>query len=109
MRRKKLSRPRCFAYAPKFNGRDLFDEAAIFGHRIKSSGVSYNGLLEEVFAAWADNTSYFEFKQRDETYQAFIIAAYRTQGQIEAVLNEDSRVRAETERMRAELQRNMGL
>lgn len=78
-----------FAFAPKFNRIDLFDEERIFGHQLPRSGISYKEELDWIFAAWADNKGADEFAKMPGSYQSMIVAAYRIQHQVEAVLAED--------------------
>lgn len=91
-----------FALEAKFNGKDIFDPEAIFGHELPQSGLSYRQELEWVYAAWRDNMSVWEFSQKPGWYQSFIVAAHRTERQIEAVLAEDRDVRFKREQAQRE-------
>jgi len=58
------------------------------------SGISYDFLLELIFAAvWAQHTP-IDFFEQDTSYQAMVVQAYRTEGQIEAVLTERAKRKA---------------
>ena len=61
----------------------------MFSYRqIPRSGVKYNIMLEWFLAArWAGLSWFDEFDQLDGEEMAFVVAAYRTNMQIEAVVN----------------------
>jgi len=51
----------------------------------------YNPIYEWIQAAHWDNLSYGEFRGYPVDYQELIIAAYRTENKITAVIAEDSK------------------
>ena len=59
-----------------------------------------------MFAAWADQKGFDDFLKKDSEYQALIVSAYRVKNQMDAVLSEDARIKAEQERLKSEAQRN---
>jgi len=61
----------------------------VFSYRqIPRSGVSYNLILEWFLAArWAGIHWFDDFDQLDSEDMAFVVAAYRTHQQIEAVVS----------------------
>ena len=72
---------------PRFNAtyrnRDVFEY-----RQIPRSGVKYHIILEWFLAArWAGLGWFDEFDQLDGEDMAFVVAAYRTHTQIEAVVN----------------------
>lgn len=60
----------------------------LFGYELARSGIAYAQELDWVFAAWRDHSSADEFARKPGWYQSMIVAAYRTERQIEAVLAE---------------------
>ena len=51
-----------------------------------------------MFAAHWDNMTLEQFTQQDGAYQSHIVAAYRAENRIGAVLAEDGRIRSERDR-----------
>jgi endo-1,4-beta-mannosidase len=51
----------------------------------------FNPELEWINAAHSDNLSYEDFREKPVDYQEKIIAAYRTNTQIQAVIDHDNR------------------
>lgn len=80
---KRGCKPRKTHFAAKFHGRDVFKI------NVPRSGISYTSLLEWVLASIWANYKPPEFLELDVELQALIIAAYRTNNQIEAVLAKD--------------------
>ena len=72
---------------PCFNA--TYKNRDVFSYRnIPRSGVRYHLMLEWFLAArWAGLHWYDDFDQLDGDDMAFVVAAYRTNTQIEAVVN----------------------
>jgi len=94
-----------FAYEVKFNGIDIFDEERLFGGKLKRSGISYSPELEWILASQWAHYRYEEFEQLSGQRQSALVAAYRAEQQMKAVLAEHSDREMKRRQAQAEAER----
>lgn len=97
--------PPNFAFSAKFRGKAIEDAEGIFGHPLPLSGITYQQELDWIFAAHSDQMSAMEFSKQPGWYQSMIVAAYRIERQIEAVLSEDRDMQFQQQQAQAEAKR----